>query len=237
MKRFFSLIITTGLLAVAAQAAIVITAELPGVQNTTQAGTYVTETFDGPGVPAPGQAFPGTYVSPIGTYSEGAAVVAANAYGGSYQTNYISIGAQQPSDLSYTLTFSNIVYYFGFYWPAGDAGNRIEFLDGASTVGSYRISDVIATLGLGSAYDGNPNLPGVNTGEKYVFLNFTATDPTQFTAVRFLNDSTGTGFETDNHTVSYARVTPFSDTPEPASFGLAGAALLALGLKFRRRKA
>lgn len=234
MKRFFSLISTTGLLAVAAQAAIVITAEAPGIQNTTQPGTYLTETFDGPGVPAPGQAFPGTYNSPIGTYSEGAAVVAANAYGGSYQTNYISIGAQQPSNLSYTLTFSDVVYYFGFYWPAGDGGNRIEFLDGASIVGSYRVSDVISTLSLGPAYNGNPNLPGTNTGEKYVFLNFTATDATQFTSVRFLNDSTGTGFETDNHTISYEKVV-IGEVPEPATFGLAGAALLALGLKLRKR--
>ena len=235
MKRFLNLIITTGLLTVAAQADIIITAEAPGVQHTTQAGTYVTETFDEVGVPAPGQAFPGTYVSPIGTYSGGAAVVGPNAYGGANQSNYISIGAQQPSDLSYTLTFADTVYYFGFYWPAGDGGNKIEFLDGANVVGSYRVSDVVTALGLSSLYNGNPNT-GENTGEKYVFLNFTATGNTQFTSVKFSNDSAGTGFETDNHTISFDRVIPNEATPEPATFGLAGAALLALGFKVRRKR-
>lgn len=224
----------------AAQAAIVITAEAPGVQNTTQPGLYFVETFDAPGVPTPGQAYPGSYVSPIGTYSGGAAVVGPNDYGGAFQSNYISIGAQQPSSLSYTLDFNAPVFYFGFYWGAGDAQNQVEFFDGATSLGAYRMADMISLLGLGPAYNGNPNLPAsgaphtpgtVNPGEKYVFLNFRATDLTQFTSVRFSNDSTSTGFETDNHTVLFESAA----TPEPATFALAGFSLVALGFKFRKR--
>lgn len=240
MKRFFSLITTTGLLAAAAQAAIFVSAEAPGVQNTTQSGTYTVETFDAPGVPTPGQAFPGSYVSPVGTYSAGAAVVGPNDFGGAFQSNYISIGAQQPSSLSYTLSFSAPAFYFGFYWGAGDPQNQIEFFDGATSLGSYRIADLISSLGLGPAYNGNPNLPAVgaphtpgivNPGEKYVFFNFNATGSTQFTSILFSNDSTSTGFETDNHTVGFDA----PPVPEPATFALAGLSLAVLGFKFRKR--
>jgi hypothetical protein len=231
MKRFFTLITTTGLLAIAAQAAIVVTAEAPGVQQTTQAGSHLVETFDESGLPAPGNAL-GAYASPIGNYSAGAAMVGADAYGGSNQTQYVSIGAQQNSGLSYSLSFLSPQTYFGFYWAAGDAQNKVEFFNGATSLGSYTIGQIITDLSLGSGYNGNPNT-GVNQGEKYVFLNFNSDGP--MTQVSFTNNnSTATGFETDNHTILDDSVV-IDAVPEPATFGLAGAALLALGLKLRKR--
>lgn len=199
-------------------ASIIITAEAPGVQATTMPGT-ITENFNSL---TPGAL--GAFVSPIGTYSSGAEIVAPNAYGGADQTNYIAVGAQSGTT-SYTLTFDGLQSYFGLYWSAADANNVLEFFDGGTMVGDFTTATALGPLS--SAYLGNPNT-GADPGEKFAFLNFNSTSPsTDFTSVEFLN-SLGTGFESDNHTI-------LAPTPEPSEYGFLLGGVALVGLLIRRR--
>jgi hypothetical protein len=200
-------------------ASIIITAEAPGVQATTMPGT-ITEDFDSL---TPGPL--GAFVSPIGTYSSGAEVVGPNEFGGADQTNYVAVGAQSGTT-SYTLTFDSPQSYFGLYWSAGDANNELEFFDGGTMVGDFTTATALGPLS--SAYLGNPN-NGDDSGEKFAFLNFNSTSPsTDFTSVEFINDSLGTGFESDNHTILAA-------TPEPSEYGLVLGSIALVGILIRRR--
>ena len=201
-------------------ASIMITAEAPGVQATTMPGT-ITENFNSL-TPGPLDAF----VSPIGTYSSGAEIVGPNEFGGAGQTNYVAVGAQRDTT-SYTLTFAGLQSYFGLYWSAGDANNVLEFFDGGTLVGDFCTATALGPLS--SAYLGNPN-NGDDSGEKFAFLNFTSTSPsTDFTSVEFINNSFGTGFESDNHTI-------LALTPEPSEYGFVLAGVALVGLLIRRRR-
>src|SRR5687768_2316191 len=81
--------------------AIIFTAEAPGVQQTTLTGV-ITETFDArPLGPL------GAYVSPIGTYTPGANIVAPDAFGGANQTIYPAVGAQSGA-IQYSLALNGL---------------------------------------------------------------------------------------------------------------------------------
>lgn len=225
MKRFFSLLVTTGLLVAGAQAAIVFDREAAGQQSTTISDPVTVETFDGLLV---GTSLDG-YGSSIGTYSGVGIVVGQNAYGGAGQTNYASVGAQTGASGFYEINFGAAISYFGIYWGAGDGQNVVQFYNGADLKGTFNTAAIAA--GLSAAYYGNP-INGANTSEPYVFVNFRAeTGADAFDRVRVINNSAGTGFETDNHTILAQPPT----VPEPATFALAGFSLLALGLKLRKR--
>src|SRR5688572_27984682 len=101
-------------------AAIIFTREAPGVQQTSVIGA-TNETFDLLSTGALGM-----YVSPVGTYSAGAAIVAPDVYGGANQTQYVAVGTQSGTN-SYELAFPDLRTYFGFYWGAGDGGNQVDF--------------------------------------------------------------------------------------------------------------
>jgi hypothetical protein len=205
-------------------AGIIFTHEAPGVQATTVAGA-TTETFDALALGALG-----TYVSPIGTYSTGGQIVAPDQYGGSYQTQYISVGAQSGTT-SYDLALTSTAFYFGFYWPAGDAQNHVDFYQGATLLASFDVGTISA--GLSAAYYGNPNT-GQNTAEPYVYLDFTSTDlGSGFDKIVFRNDSTGSGFETDNHSV-FNELIPPPGVPEPSTWLLVSSSLAIVGLLKRR---
>lgn len=218
MRTTLSLFGITLAWGVCAQAGIIISAEAPGVQATTRAGAIV-ETFD---ALATGPL--GVYTSIIGDYTTGAQIVAPNAYGGSGQTNYISVGAQSKTTF-YFLDFEKDLTYFGLYWGAGDAKNKIGFFSGETLLAVFTVADWAPALS--AAYFGNPNT-GQNKGEKYAFLNFDATNGTTFNRIKFFNDGTGTGFETDNHTILGAPV------PEPATWTMI-VGIAAMGLARKRR--
>jgi hypothetical protein len=187
------------LAAAPSNAGLIFTIEDPGVQQTTVAGA-LTETFD---ALAPGPV--GTYNSPIGTY-EGGQVNAADQYGGAGSSQFYAIGVQSGTT-SATLTFTDPKTYFGMWWSAGDAQNRLEFYDQTSSLlASYQIGDILPLLS--SDYFGNPNPPpGRNTPEAYVYLNFTVTGDSRISQVVFLNNLRS-GFEMDNHSVFDRPITP-----------------------------
>jgi len=182
-------------------AQLTFTIEGPGVQATTVAGA-TTETFNG--LPAGSL---GSYVSPgIGTFS-GGAIVAANEYGGAGGGgNYYAVGAESGTTLG-TLTLSSPQDYLGLWWSAGDAENVLQFFDGATVIGTYDVGSIIPYLS--AAYYGNPNAAflGQDSGEPFVYLNFTTSGTTQITSVDFEN-GLSTGFELDNVSVYNQAITP-----------------------------
>lgn len=227
MKTKFAMLLSIAALQIA-NAGILFNVESAGVQQTSVANT-ITETFN----LLPTDTLAG-YNSPIGTYTTGAVISEANAWGGANQTLYIAVGAQSSTN-SYSLNFGKDLNYFGLNWQAGDAKNELRFYKSGNLVQSFTSALVFA--GLPSSYDGNPN-NGQNKSEKYAFVNFTTTNGTVFDQVVFFNQDFSTGFETDNHTILRPRdpVTPTVETqaPEPATMALVGAAFMALALKRRR---
>ena len=210
-----------------ASAGIVFNVETAGVQQTSFSGV-LTETFNllpvGP---------LGAHTSVIGDYSTGGQISNPNAWGGSNQTNYIALGAQS-NTTSYTIDFKRYLTYFGVYWAAGDYLNELRFYNNGALVQSFNTTTILSPLS--SAYSGNPN-NGQNMGEKYAYVNFTTTQGSLFDQVMFYNYGTGTGFETDNHSilgVTPENFNPTAETPEPATLALVGAACIALGVMRRR---
>lgn len=219
------------LIAQNAQAQVVVTIEAPGVQSSSVAN-ITTENFDG--------FTPGVYTSlnsTIGTYSSpGLAVVGANQYGGAGGAgNYFSIGAQS-GQLTATLTLPGDQAYFGFWYSAGDNQNEIDLYENNTLEYSLNTSDLINFINgqmNAGAYYGNPN-NGQDPEEPFAYVNFFGTNGTVFNKIVFNNASLGTGFESDNHSISAMQTTPTGTpiTPEPGSvallvgMGVSGAAFL-----------
>lgn len=130
-------------------------------------------------------------------------------------TDYLTV----PQDVGTTpvsalLELGTTANYFGLFWGSIDSYNTIEFLLGATIVGSFTGSDVT----MPNAANGNQTAPSTNT-----YVNFH--DLPTFDAVRLT--STQYAFESDNH--AYATV------PAPGTLALLGGSLLALAALRRRR--
>jgi hypothetical protein len=212
-------------------------------------GVY-EETFDSQktGYNQNGMAFDGN--SNIGTYNQ-TDIVGANLYGGAGGTgNYITVQPGKdgtPSGYQTTLTLANPERYFGIDWTAGDAYNELDFYSGNTLLQKFTTADVINYLKAQPSgetpYQGNPNNRSLDTSEPFAFLNFFA-DPNNsnvtFNKVVFINNSSGTGFESDNHTIaaSYTSTsgkTIISSTPEPSvAMGLGIIAGIGMLLQNRR---
>jgi uncharacterized protein (TIGR03382 family) len=232
----------------------------PGQQTSSVTGTTVT-TFDSlaPGnVTAP-------YVSPIGTYNASSTspfnVQAANQYGGAINgatmTSYFTIGAQSGTSAPVSVRLNQDADYFGFWWSAGDANNGISLYNGSTMLAHFTTQMLITLLNGGagqvtatdgatynaSSYYGNPNT-GQNGGQPYAFVDIVATGLTFDTIVFDNSGSVGTGFESDNHTITSAPVTLSGDhvfagnlnatTPEPAPFMLMAGGLVLIAAGRRR---
>lgn len=213
----------------------------------------ITETFSGfsTGI------YTSNMMGAVGTYQLSSttklAVVANNQYG-TNTGNYVALGAQSGSSAPVTLQLPGQTAYFGFSWNAGDANNEISFYNGTTRVGYYSTATITAILKnstvtalngqiyMSSKYYGQPTT-GLNSSEPYAFINFISTGGT-FDKVVFGNKSTtGTGFESDNHTIR--TTAPGADgsfvfvgtaTPEPGSVALLTGFGLAGGVFLKRRK-
>jgi hypothetical protein len=223
MNKYLTIACAAGafLFVSSASAGVVFTIENAKVQASTVAGV-ITEDFNS----FPLGPLSGSILSGAGTLTPGGSVTAPDAFGGSFASKYYAVGVQS-GHTEATLSFGSPQTYFGMWWPAGDLQNHLEIYDGASLLGSYRVGDISA--GLPGSYFGNPN-NGLDANEPFVYLDFTVTGSSHITSVRFLNDSTGSGFEMDNFSIFDKPITPPGHNPMPdggsTCFMLGGAALL-----------
>lgn len=240
-------IVVAGLatLAGAAQAAFLVTYEGPSVTHTTAGFDYVgVETFDSRATGF--QTFStdfgtaGQSVVITGNYKD-VEVHAVDVFGGANNSNYAVAFGNTPYELALSAAGAGgavPVTYFGYWLSALDAGNHVTFYRGGNQVFSFDPADVLALTGNcpGGPYCGRPEAPyqGGNVGEPYVFLNFYDQSGQGFDKIRF-DETTGGGYESDNHTVGFYNSvtgTPVS-VPEPSTLALAGLAVA--GLLARRK--
>ncbi len=99
-----------------------------------------------------------------------------------------------------TLSFTNVannnsvgINYFGMFWSSLDNGNQLQFYNGNTLINTLNITNVPALLGNNTSYIGGPY------NQYGAFFNFYADDNLSFTKIVF-TQTTGGGFETDNHT-------------------------------------
>ncbi|MGH7994915.1 MAG: Npun_F0296 family exosortase-dependent surface protein [Opitutaceae bacterium] len=189
-----------GLLAAPAlRADIILTIENPGVQSTTVSGA-ATETFDS----APLGDVASPYATAVGTLSGGTVVASTydgGQYGGADETAFFTVLGDGSSA---TLIFPAPEDYFGLWWAAGDPGNLLKLYDDGTLISSYQFSEI--TPDLSAAYYGNPN-NGLDSGQPFVYLDFTTAGGTKITSVEFDN-ITDSGFEMDNLSVFGEPISP-----------------------------
>jgi hypothetical protein len=205
----------------AASAAVTVTVEAAGVENTTVALSSVgVESFDSAG----------GYSSPLSTGLLGdtgltgsydsALTYGADAYGGAG-----GVGRYLEVQTSTTITLDGDLDYFGLWASALDGGNTVEFFKDGAMVGSIDLTQ----YSLGAAYYGNPSgeFAGQDAGEKFAFFNFKVS--TGYDEV-VLVENGGGGFENDNNTFGTLAV------PEPATWAMMIAGLGLMGAGLRRRR-
>lgn len=212
------------------------TYEAPGVLNTSSTIAGGVETFESmtPGTGGFISTFGGSTYT--GTYSASTQVNSADQYGsaggvGNYAVTFTSAG--------YSIGLNKQANYFGYWLSALDAGNVVDFYNGASLVGSLDAAGVLAAIGGTPAYFGNPNAPfkGQDSAQPYAFVNFYDTTGS-FDSIVFREDPTVGGYESDNHTVGFYRDitgTPVTPVPEPETYALMLLGFAALGAYTRRR--
>jgi len=192
-------------LASTSNASIVVTyAEQPGQETTSLTNTDVY-TFDNltAGQKYTNLAWTDGSGNTVGTFNS-LYVTAADQYGGAgpngsnYAVESASVGGSNHVEVS-TLTLNTASAYFGFWWSAGDANNKVDFYSGTTLEASFTTASLMSTLP--KTYDGNPRSPTtLDPSEPFAFINFYAMNGLTFNKIVF-TDTTSSGFEADNYTV------------------------------------
>lgn len=264
LSSLTSVLVAAALPGLVSAASLNIYLSAPTEQSTSVSGT-TTETFNN--LPLGVQSTP--YASAIGTYNFSStahmAALSADQYGGATNSEYVALGAQSHSSAPVTLTLSTPANYFGFWWSAGDASNGLSFYYNDTLLTRMTTATIVSLLSAHngtvtalngstyskSSYYGNPN-NGKDSNEPFSYVNIFA-DGTGFNKIVFDNSGgTGSGFETDNHSVRLSAAAPTPDSvfvqsvqatavsvsPEPFSAALSGFGLVGLAFALRlRRKA
>ncbi len=192
----------------------------PGSQSTYISGA-TTENFNT--LPLGIKSTP--YASAIGTYQFSStshfAVLAADQYGGANGSDYVSVGVQSQSSTPVDLDLSRAANYFGFWWSAGDPNNGISFYYNTTLLTRITTATIVSLLSAHngsvtavngstyskSSYYGNPN-NGRDAGEPFAYVDVFA-GGTEFNRIVFDNSGTsGSGFESDNHSVYFGSAGP-----------------------------
>lgn len=155
----------------------------------------------------------------VGTY-DNAYILDANKYGGAEGTGtYIvqstSLGGANAVATT-TLTLNTPSSYFGLWWSAGDATNRLAFYNGTDLVADFTTATLLSMLP--DSYKDNPNdlYHGLVLDEKFAFFNVYGDIGTTWDSIVFTNNGSS-GFESDNHTtrVEAWGTGPGEDGPAP----------------------
>jgi hypothetical protein len=138
----------------------------------------------------------------VGTY-DNAYILNADQYGGAggtgkYIVQSTSLGGSNAVPTT-TLTLNTPSAYFGLWWSAGDAANKLSFYNGSTLVASFTTASLVNVLP--ASYKGNPTpaFLGKDAGEKFAFFNVYGENGATWDSVVFTNTGSS-GFESDNHT-------------------------------------
>ena len=170
-----------------------------------------------------------------GTFGGSFTIAQANMYGGAGGVgNYITTSAGVGTDLK--LTHTNAlpgINYIGLQISALDAGNTLTFYRAGAQVGTYGPANLTQQVGAcpntSNGYCGNPTT-GQDAGEQFAYVNFFDLSG-YFDEIKFVQTTSGGGFESDNYTVGYVdtnAVFQATNVPEPSSTATLLAALAAL---------
>ncbi len=137
----------------------------------------------------------------VGTFDQ-LYVQAYNQYGGAPDAEFpggspYSTQSRNVGVVATTLTLNTPSSYFGFYWSAGDAYNKLQFFNGSSLVAEFTTASLMKELP--KTYYGNPLNRRQNAGEPYAFINFYGDASTTWNRIVLTNNGTS-GFESDNYT-------------------------------------
>ena len=223
------------------------TSGLTDTNNNSVTANIKTETFDESGVTTgaiPTSGFMSAVLNATYTplTSTSASIVANGQYGGSGQGQYL--GVNTSGSLRLQLPGAGVAY-LGFDFYACDGGNSATIYSGSTVLGTFNAASLISLLPSGgmvtevngttistSGYFGQPGT-GLNSGERYAYVDMIATPSTPITAVVF--SETGAVFETDNDSVLSTAPKASGNfvyvgalVPEPSSYFLVAAGSPAL---------
>lgn len=188
---------------------IVVTIEEPVVQSTLlpDADEYFVIDFEDRDLNT--SEFSKTHDGTTYTYDADLRISDHNQWGGANESKFIT-QKQLESIRSYRIKVDKNQSYFGFWWSAGDAYNKITFKKNGKEVASFKTSDLVDFIEASAAtntadYYGNPNpsyldFDGGHKNEPYAFVNvFFQNEPYDEIVVATLTEG-GAAFESDNHT-------------------------------------